>query len=130
MTAEQLLPPQLQLLAGAVLLLFLGWVVYLVRYHRLSLRDSLLWLVSTGVALVATVFPGLLQWAATALGIAVPSNALFGAAFVYVLLNLLASTVALSGHAVRIRRLAQECALLRAELGELARRVEGKEPRR
>jgi hypothetical protein len=125
MTPEHLLPAQLQLLAASVLVLFLAWVLYLIRYHRLSLRDSLLWLVSTGAVLVATAFPGVLQRIASALGIAVPSNALFAGAFVYVLLNLLASTVALSGQAVRIRRIAQECALIRAELRELARRVDG-----
>jgi hypothetical protein len=130
MTSEHLLPPQLQVLAAAVLTLFLSWVIYLVRYQRLSLRDSLLWLLSTGAALVFTVFPALLERAARAAGVEVPSNALFAAAFVYVLLNLLAATVALSGQAVRIRRLAQECALLRAELAELARRVDGEGTRR
>jgi hypothetical protein len=114
-----LLSLETRLVGGAVLAAFVGWVLYLVRYQRLSLRDSLLWLVSTGSALVLTIFPGLLGRAAAALGVAVPANALFGVAFVYVALNLLASTVALSGHAARIRRLAQECALLRAEIEAL-----------
>ena len=42
MTAENLLAPQLQLLAVVVLVAFLAGVLYLIRYHRLSLRDSLL----------------------------------------------------------------------------------------
>jgi hypothetical protein len=121
-TGAPLLSPETRLIGGAVLAAFVGWVLYLVRYHRLSLRDSLLWLVSTGSALVVTAFPGLLGRAAEALGVAVPANALFGVAFLYVTLNLLATTVALSGQAARIRRIAQECALLRAEIAELRRR--------
>ncbi|OFX24561.1 MAG: hypothetical protein A2V77_06835 [Anaeromyxobacter sp. RBG_16_69_14] len=119
-----LVPLQLQLLAIGVLVAFISWVIHLIRHHRLSVRDSLLWLLSTIAALVATVFPISLQWIASALGIAVPSNAVFALAFVYVLLNLLASTITLSGNAARIRRIAQECTLLRAELDALRARVE------
>lgn len=129
---DPLIPVHLQLIAAAVLLSFLGWVVYLIRYHRLSLRDSLLWLLSTTAALVATLFPSTLRWVAHVLGIAVPSNAVFALGFVYVLLNLLAATIATSAHAARVRRLTQECALLRGELEDLRERVDrmrGGEPR-
>lgn len=120
---SELLPVHLQLLAVAVLLAFLGWVVHLIRSHQLSLRDSLLWLLSTSVALAAAVFPSTLVWLAHAIDIRVPANAVFGLAFVYVLVNLLAMTIATSGNAVRIRRITQECTLLRAELDELRRSV-------
>ena len=51
--------------------------------------------------------------------------ALFALAFLYVLLNLLSVTIAISGNAARLRRVAQECALLRAEVESLrARRKE------
>lgn len=117
-----LIPLHLQAIAAAVLVAFLAWVVHLVRRHRLPLRDSLLWLVSTGAALLATLFPGTLVWLARTLGVAVPSNALFAVAFVYVLINLLSLTIAVSGSAARVRRLSQECAMLRAELEELRAR--------
>lgn len=128
MTTEHVLVPQLQLFAIAVLLLFLGWVVRLVRAHRLSLRDSLIWFVSTSAALVVTVFPQILYWVTHALGIQVASNALFALAFVYILLNLLSGTIAISNNADRVRRLAQECALLRAELTTLRARLDASEP--
>ncbi len=123
MTHPALLPTELQLVAVAMLTGFLARLLYLVRYHRLSLRDSLLWLTSTGFALLFTVFPRSLAWVARALQIAVPSNALFGLAFGYVLLNLLSLTIASSTGAARTRRLAQECALLRAEIAELRARA-------
>jgi hypothetical protein len=121
-TVDAVLSWQLHAFAVVVLSAFLGWVLYLVRYHRLSLRDSLLWLLSTASALAVAMFPGVLTRVARAIGVTVPSNALFAFAFVYVLLNLLAATVAISGNAARLRRLTQECALLRAELDALRRR--------
>jgi hypothetical protein len=111
-----LLPIQLQVFACAILLAFSGWVLYLVRQQRLSLRDSLLWLLTTGVVLLFTLFPQLLQNLANGIGVQVPSNALFALAIAYLALNVLSLTIALSNGAARARRLAQECALLRAEL--------------
>lgn len=115
MTAD-LLTPHMRIFASVVLLAFLGWVVNLVRHHRLSLRDSLLWLVSTLAAVAVVAFPQLLVWTARALQIEVPANALFTLTFLYVLVNLLSITLGVSSSSARIRRLAQECALLRAEL--------------
>ena len=121
---QTLLPFELQIVACATLLAFLAWVLYLVRFKRLSLRDSLLWLVSTGVVVVFTVFPRLLRDLAGALAVQVPSNALFALAILYLALNVLSLTIALSNGASRARRLAQECALLRAELEAMRTRVE------
>jgi hypothetical protein len=123
---QAVLAPELRIFAGVVLLLFMGWVVRLIRSGRLSLRDSLLWFVSTLAALAVTAFPASLAWTARALGVEVPSNALFALAFVYVLANLLSVTIAVSGNASRVRRLTQECALLRAEIDGLRARVEGR----
>jgi|SRR5437763_8816799 len=119
-----LLPFELQIVAGATLIAFLAWVLYLVRFKRLSLRDSLLWLVSTTVVALFTVFPRLLSDVARALAVQVPSNALFALAILYLALNVLSLTIALSNGASRARRLAQECALLRAELDVMRTRVE------
>jgi len=119
-----LLPLELQILACATLLAFSGWVLYLVRLQRLSLRDSLLWLLSTGVVLVFAIFPRRLQDLARAIGVQVPSNALFALAILYLTLNVLSLTIVLSKESTRTRRLAQECALLRAELDAMRARVE------
>jgi len=116
---RNLLPLELQVMACGTLLAFFGWVVYLVRRERLSLRDSLLWIVSTGAVFAMTLFPRVLQAMARALAIEVPSNALFALAILYLTLNVLSLTIALSNGATRARRLTQECALLRGELDAL-----------
>ncbi|HVI76067.1 MAG TPA: DUF2304 domain-containing protein [Anaeromyxobacteraceae bacterium] len=116
---EPLFPRELQLLGIVVLGALLAWVMRLIRAQRLGLRDSLLWLVSTGMALLLVTFPGLL-WAVTRLlGVKVPANALFALAILYTLVNILAGALGASRNAEQIRRLAQECALLRAEIDAL-----------
>ena len=111
-----LIPVELQVVSVAILAVFLLWVLRLVRTQRLSLRDSLVWVVTTLVATVVALFPGILVRAAHLVGFQVASNAVFGAAVLYLAVNVLVNTVASSQNAARIRRLAQECASLRAEL--------------
>lgn len=122
MSEHAILPPGVQLLALVVLALVLAWVVRLIRSQRLSVRDSLTWLLTTLAALVVTAFPTLLAAGARLIGVQVPSNAIFGAGLVYLAVNLLFVTIANSGNAERTRRLAQECALLRAEVDRLKAR--------
>jgi hypothetical protein len=120
------IPIELQVISIVVLAIFLLWVLRLVRTQRLSLRDSLVWVVTTLLATVVALFPGILVRAAHLLGFQIASNALFGAAVLYLAVNVLVNTVAGSQNAARIRRLAQECASLRAELD--AERAARREP--
>jgi hypothetical protein len=120
------IPAELQIVSIVVLAIFLLWVLRLVRTQRLSLRDSLVWVVTTLLATVVALFPGILVQAAHLVGFQVASNALFGAAVLYLAVNVLVNTVAGSQNAARIRRLAQECASLRAELD--AERAARREP--
>jgi hypothetical protein len=119
MTYEIVLPVAIQLTALVVLVAFSAWVLWLIRTQRLQLRESLIWLLTTLVAIAITAFPRILAFFARLLDIQVPSNALFAAGLLYLAVNVLAVTISVSGNTTRIRRLAQECALLRAELAEL-----------
>jgi len=121
MTSVEGISLHLRIFGAAVLLAFIGWVVRLLRTERLTLRDSLLWLVSTFIALLTVAFPDLLFVTSRVLGVQVPSNALFVLTIVYLLLNLFSVTVAVSFVASRTRRLTQECAMLRAEIELLQR---------
>lgn len=119
-----ILPLELQILSLAVLGAFLAWVIRLIRTQRLTLRDSLLWLLTTLAALVVTAFPQILVLLAESVGIQVPSNAIFGVGLLYLAVNVLSVTLVASASAARVRRLAQECALLRAELSEVRQAME------
>ncbi len=119
MSHPEILPLGMQLGALAILLCFLAWVIWLIRTEQLSLRDSLAWLVTTLAATAVTAFPQLLGGLARAIGVQVPANALFGAGLLYLAVNVLSVTLVASSASHRARRLAQECALLRAELEAL-----------
>jgi hypothetical protein len=121
------IPIELRLSALAILVSFLVWVVRLIRRQRLSVRDSLAWLLTTLLAILVTVFPEVLFTASRLVGIHVPSNAFFVGAILYLAVNVLVVTLAISDGAARTRRLTQECALLRAELELLRRELQGRE---
>jgi hypothetical protein len=116
---KPLIPEQLQALGVLVLMVFLGRVVWLIRAQRLHLRESLLWVLSTLFALLLALAPGLLGAVSRTLSIELPSNAFFALAIVYLAVNVLSNTIAASANAGRVGRLAQECALLRAQIEEL-----------
>jgi hypothetical protein len=116
---KPLIPEQLQALGVLVLLVFLLRVAWLVRGQKLDLRGSVMWLFSTLAALALALAPGILASASRALAIELPSNAFFALAIVYLAVNVLSNTIAASANAGRVRRLAQVCALWRAQLDEL-----------
>jgi hypothetical protein len=124
MTHPELVPPGLQLAIGSLLGVFLLWVVGLIQRGRLALRESLLWLLSTFVALLFVIFPQALRWASDQAGVKVASNGVFALGFAYVIVNLLSVTLAVARNAAHARRLSQECALLRGELTQINRRIQ------
>jgi hypothetical protein len=128
MNHPEILPREFQILALVVLLAFLARLIRLVRTQKVTLRDSLLWVLSTVALIVITIFPTLLARLAHALQIQVPSNALFGASIFYLAVNLLSATIANSVNAANVRRLVQECALLRGELDSLRRELPNRAP--
>jgi hypothetical protein len=119
-----IIPLELRLSALTVLAAFLVWVVRLIRRQRLSVRDSLAWLLTTLLAIVVTIFPEVLVAVSQSIGIHLASNAFFAAGILYLAVNVLAVTLGISDNAARTRRLAQEAALLREEVAELRREFE------
>lgn len=110
------MPLRLSVAAVTGLLIFLFWIVRSIRRGRLQLRGSVSMIVSTLAVIVVTVYPRLLIMAAEALSIELPSNALFGFAFLFVLVHIVSITITQSGTSAQVRRLSQECAMLRAQL--------------
>jgi len=124
MNYRQDIPLEQQVVSLLALGTFLAWVFHLVRSQRLSLRDSLLWVLTTLAAAILALFPPILFQLSGTLGFKTPSNALFWGAVLYLTVNVLYNTVSGSMNAARLRRITQECALLRAEV-ELLRAARG-----
>src|SRR4051812_44868724 len=101
--------------SGLVLIVF-----ELLRRRRLVERYALLWLFSSLVLLGLSVWTGLLEVIAKAVGIIYPPNALFMIAFAFVLVLLLHFSLAISRLSGETKVLAQEVARLDKETRELA----------
>ncbi len=96
----------------------LAAVLELLRRGILRERFAALWL-GVGVLLVlVAVFPGLLRGAARALGFEIPSNLLFFAAILFLLIVTVQLSYEVSRLEARTRRLAEELALLGTETTE------------
>jgi hypothetical protein len=123
MSAEAILPlaaeginGRVQIAAVIVTALMFGVVLELVRRRRLVERYALLWMIVAAALLVLAIWTDLLSSATDLVGIAVPSNGLFLAAFGVAFLLLLHFSVATSRLSEETKVLAQEVARLDAEL--------------
>lgn len=106
---------------GASVLTFV-FVFMLLRRGVLREKYAVLWLLVSGVALIFAVIPGALRWVSDLLGIETPSNLLFFITVVLLVLVSVQLSYELSRHEMRIRRLAEEVALLNDEVRELRKR--------
>ena len=101
------------LLLGAVC--YLALILWLLKKKKLTVRYSIIWLISAGVLLVFAVFLVLTDL----LGMAVPVNVVFLLVIAFILLLLLSLSSIVSGFAEKIKRLAQENALLEERVRRL-----------
>ena len=115
--------------------MFLGAVVFLVvilgllKKGRLTVRYSLIWLMAGGALLVFAVFPYIVLVLRDWLNMEMPVNVIFTLVLAFVLLLLLSLSTIVSGFAEKLKRLAQENALLEKRVRELeqalAQRTDG-----
>jgi len=107
---------QILAIVGSSALLFL--VLELVRRKAFLERYALLWLLSAVVMLGLSIWKGVLETIAHAVGIAYPPNALFLVAFGFVLILLLHFSLAVSRLSDQSKVLAQRLALVEQRLGD------------
>lgn len=100
----------------AAALLLLAFVIELLRRGILRERFAALWLMVSSLLVLAALFPGILTRAAGALGFQVLSNLLFFAAIVFLLLVAIQLSNEVSRLEARTRRLAEDLALLSAQI--------------
>jgi len=107
-----------QVLGVAASIITFAFVFWLMRRGVLREKYAVLWLMFSGAALVFSLFPGALKWISDALGVETPSNLLFFVTIVLLILVAVQLSYELSRHEARIRRLAEEVALLDQQLKE------------
>lgn len=112
------------LLAAVAAIVTFVFVFSLLRRGVLREKYAVLWLITSGLAFLLAIFPPGLRWLADVLGVQTPSNLLFFATIVLLVLVSVQLSYELSRHEMRIRRLAEESALLANEIRRLRERLD------
>ncbi len=107
------------LIAGSVIAL--AAIVFLVHRGHLQVKFALAWLGAGCVFVLWAAVPAASVAVARLLGIQVESNAVFLVVILFCLVVLLILSVSASRDNLRVKRLAQEIALLRQDLDSLRR---------
>lgn len=107
------------ILGIAFALFVLAVILWMLLQNQLREKYAILWLVVGVAMLILTVFPDLLFWLASALGVQVPSNLLFVGALSLLVGVTLHQSWELSTAEDETRRVAEEVAILRAEVEAL-----------
>jgi hypothetical protein len=109
------LPPALtthtRLLAAALAIVFIVFILELIRRHKLQERYTILWLGVSAIVILIAAFPDILALPNQLLGLRTPVLAFIFVVLVALLFIILHLTVALSRQGEQITRLAQEQAL-------------------
>jgi hypothetical protein len=96
-------------------------IVEMLRRRRLRERHAIWWLIAGLLALIISVFPSTLTWAAALLGVTVPVNLVFFVTLVLLSLVCLQASAELTTLEAKTRTLAESTALLRMRVEELER---------
>ena len=99
--------------ASIVTFVFVFW---LLRRGVLREKFAVLWLGFSGLALFFSVVPGALRWISDLLGVETPANLLVFVTIVLLILVAIQLSYELSRHEARVRRLAEEVALLQQQI--------------
>jgi hypothetical protein len=110
----------------AVVLLF---VIEMVRRQKIREKYAVLWIVIGVGTLILAAFPDVLFWAARLVGVQVPSNLLFAIALILLLGVTLHLSREVSASEDEIRSLAEEVAILRADLRDVQGQLPDRESR-
>ncbi len=101
------------LIAAAVLTLV--FVVRRIRASKIQLEDSIFWICSSVLILVASVVPQVFVWGASAIGIESPANLVFLLFIFILLIKCFSMSVAISQTNAKVKELTQQLAIERLE---------------
>jgi len=113
-----------QIFVALIILSFLFYVVSKLRREQIEFKYALVWIISGIVILLLSIFPDILTWMATSIGIGLPLNLVF---FLGIILNLIISfalTITYSKLKNMIYRVTQMNAILDNDLTRTREEIE------
>ena len=109
---------QLRIILILMVLLTGSIAIRQIKKKNLELQYTISWLFLLFVILLVSVFPGILSWLSSVMGIELPINMVFFLGFVFTLLIMYRLTAAVSKMSREITELTQKLALLDKEFKE------------
>ena len=101
------------------IIIYFVLLILLIKKKSLSLKYSIMWLFAGVLMLILAIWPGILGWIASTVGILTPVNALFALMFFIQIIILVAITSIVTNLNEKVTRLTQNQALLEQRLREL-----------
>ena len=111
------------LFALALCVLVVGLLYYLLRTRRIREKYAGIWIALATAVVVLGIFPQVAFWLSDLVGVETPVNLVYAGAFLVLLLVCIQLSTEVSNLEEETRTLAEEIALLRLDLNELADRV-------
>ena len=110
----------------ATVIVGMGLIFYVIRLvvkKQMSESQSVLWIVIGAIAIILGIFPGLISWIASLLGIWYAPSVLLLVATIGLLLILFRNSIVVSVHADEIHELTIQIALLKDENEALKEKI-------
>lgn len=117
---------RLQVVLFLIMISGIIYILNLVKKKYMDLRYALIWIIVSVCILILTAFPEILNRMAKVLGIASPVNMLFFFGFCFSIVIILSLSIALSRMSEKIKRMAQEIAIMRKDMDTRLNEVEKK----
>lgn len=116
------------LFAVALCVLLVALVLFLLRTRRMREKYAGVWITLAVAIAVVAAFPGLAFWLADLVGVEAPVNLLFAVGFLVLLVVVIQLSTEISSLEEETRTLAEEIALLRLEVNDVAARTDARAP--
>ena len=126
-----MIPYALRVTLSIAVICYFIIILYYLKKRMLELKYTLIWLAAGVVMGIMLIFPDLLEWFRSLLGIESNMNALYMLCFAFIIMILMTLTSIVSRQMLKIRVLIQEISMLEKRIRELeVDTKEGKEIRK
>ena len=120
-----MIPYALRVTLSIAVICYFIIILYYLKKRMLELKYTLIWLAAGVVMGIMLIFPGLLEWFRSLLGIESNMNALYMLCFAFIIMILMTLTSIVSRQMLKIRVLIQEISMLEKRVRDLENKEDG-----
>ncbi|NBJ96801.1 DUF2304 domain-containing protein [bacterium 1xD8-48] len=120
-----MIPYALRVTLSIAVICYFIIILYYLKKRMLELKYTLIWLAAGVVMGIMLIFPDLLEWFRSLLGIESNMNALYMLCFAFIIMILMTLTSIVSRQMLKIRVLIQEISMLEKRVRDLENKEDG-----